>query len=139
MRKSILPPIAIFTSILLFIGFFVYCYISSIEIHNIIADCFVKSDPYFPNYDDKINEDIFNHFRLSCYNDVESGNKKDLSLSLIFGINNIFSDGMVFMNYSLEIRDSNGRLLSGSRNVPITIHIKRFSTGWKIVQIDEAP
>ena len=137
MKKSILSPIIIFTSILLFVSFFVYCYISSIEIHNIIADCFIKSDLYFPNYNDKINEDLFNHIRSISYTSVESGNKKDLSLSLIFGINNIFSDGIVFMNYSLEIRDGNGKILFEKNNISITAHIKRFSKGWKIVQLDE--
>jgi hypothetical protein len=139
MRKSKLQPIIIFTPILLFFGFFIYDYFFCIEIHNVIADCFLKNDPYFPNYADKIDEEIFKHFRSSYHGDAELGNKTDLSLSLLFGINNIFSAGTVYMDYSLLEYDRSGNLLSENRNIPITIHVKKLSTGWKIVRIDEAP
>ncbi len=138
MRKTILPAIII-SAIVLLIGYFLYCFLTSVEINNLVVDCFLKNDAYVPNYNEKINEEIFDHLRHAIDENKEQGNKRRLSLDLIFGINNIFTDGVIFMKYSLFIRDRNNNYVDAIENVSVKIQIKRFSSGWKIIQFDETP
>jgi hypothetical protein len=127
--------------VIIFIGiiYIFYCYISGIGVYKAVKYSFLTNTGYNEYISRYMSKDMFDSF-----NDygpiVEVVNpKKLLKLYMLFSINDFFNKGKIWMYYSFEIIDKNNNIITGARNVPFTLDLKRDGWYWRILQRNEEP
>jgi hypothetical protein len=130
-KKVVIIPMIILA------GLLIYFYLSAIEIYQAVRYAFLTDDGYDEYLAANMTPDIFQSVSRNNYQNLPYPNKKELDLWLIFSINNLVSDGIVWMDYSFVIKDERNGIFTGSWGVPIRLSVKR--NGWQIVEMHEPP
>lgn len=121
------------------VTYLLYGYISGIEIHNAVEYAFLTKngyDQYVSKYMERQDFEHFNHTELLG---KAPHPKEDLKLRMLFSINDIFRSGVIWMKYSYTLKDEHGKMITGSFDVPVKLHLKGTNGHWRIVEIEEAP
>jgi hypothetical protein len=121
------------------LGYIIYCYLSAIGIYNVVKYSFLTNQGYNQYISKYMTKDLFeivNREKIVKENII---NKKKLSLFMIFSINDVFNKGIIWMNYSFEIRDMQNNIVTGAWNIPMTLFLHKKNGHWRITQICETP
>jgi hypothetical protein len=127
---------------IIFIGiiYILYCYISGIGVYKVVKYSFLTNEKYNEYVANYMTKDIFDSFNYhGAIVEENKPVKKYLKLYMLFSINDFFNKARIWMYYSFEIKNKRNEIVTGSRNVPFVLYLKKEGWHWKIVQKEEAP
>ena len=73
----------------------------------------------------------------SIYDDLGENPRAEFVLERRLVLHN-FSDGYIWVNYSIKVFDSNGRFVYGASRVPSQWKIHKTENGWEVVKVIKA-
>ncbi|WP_163252772.1 hypothetical protein, partial [Clostridium sporogenes] len=112
-----------------------------IHVYDVVKEAFITEKGYSNKLSKHISEEVFK--KINIYNNYALNDpeyKKPFKVDFKLRedsqkkINNIV---YVKMNYSVEIKDSQNKVIGGSRDIPITLTVKVTGDSWYIIEEEE--
>lgn len=113
----------------------------NVDIYNVVKEAFLTDKGYSDELSKHMSEEVFKKINIYNAYPVNSPEYKKpfkVDFSLKEDSQNI-KKGMVYvkMTYSVVIVDSQGKILGGSRDIPITFTLKKTGDDWYIIEKNE--
>jgi len=151
----LLIPIIIFAVIILAMQIDTNSLMKELKDAFYCTDVYITEDVYHedPQYYDDSNlnyitykydpakPDIFARYNITgggMILDNSTDVTTDLKLTRIFAWHN-FNHGTIWFKYSVYVKDAEGKLIMGSKDIPVRMSIQKVDGAWEVTAIYERP